>query len=218
MRLHLRTTKTLELVPFNYQNILTGALHKWIGRNSVHDGLSLYSFSWLNGGQATKLGLRFGQGAHFFISTHDKLLLNQIIKGIRQEPEIAYGLIVNEIIIEEDPNFGEEHKFTAASPIFIKRRINDTEKHFEYQEAESAALLTETLKNKLKKAGLNDKGVSVQFDLDYSYPKVKVIYYNEIGNKANICPVIIKGSPEQILFAWNVGIGNSTGIGFGAIK
>lgn len=218
MRLHLRTTKTLELVPFNYQNILTGALHKWIGQNSVHDGLSLYSFSWLNGGQATKLGLRFDQGAHFFISTHDKQLLNQIIEGIRQEPEIAYGLLVNEIIIEEDPNFGEEHKFTAASPIFIKRRINDTEKHFEYQEAESADLLTETLQSKLKKAGLNDEGVSVQFDLEYNYPKVKVIYYNKIGNKANICPVIIKGSPEQILFAWNVGIGNSTGIGFGAIR
>lgn len=218
MRLYLRTTETVEVVPFNYQNILTGALHKWIGQNNVHDNLSLYSFSWLNGGKALKNGLRFEQGAHFFISAHEKLLLNQIINGIRQDPEIAFGLIVNEIIIEEDPAFGEEHKFIASSPIFIKRRINDREKHFEYQEAESPALLTETLKNKLKKAGLNDDGVSVQFDLDYSYPKIKVIYYNKIGNKVNICPVIIKGSPEQILFAWNVGIGNSTGIGFGAIR
>ena len=152
MRLHLRTTETVEEVPFNYQNILTGALHKWIGQNSVHDSLSLYSFSWLNGGKVQKNGLRFEQGAHFFIGAHDKTLLNQIIYGIRQNPEIAYGLIVNEIIIEEDPIFSSERKFIAASPIFIKRRVNDTEKHFEFHEAESAILLTETLKNKLKKA------------------------------------------------------------------
>jgi CRISPR/Cas system endoribonuclease Cas6 (RAMP superfamily) len=29
--------------------------------------------------------------------------------------------------------------------------------------------------------------------------------------------VIIEGKPETKLFAWDVGIGNSTGIGFGAI-
>jgi CRISPR/Cas system endoribonuclease Cas6 (RAMP superfamily) len=34
----------------------------------------------------------------------------------------------------------------------------------------------------------------------------------------NWCPIIIKGKPETKLFAWNVGLGNSTGIGFGAIK
>ena len=28
----------------------------------------------------------------------------------------------------------------------------------------------------------------------------------------------LKGSPEQIAFAWDVGVGNSTGIGFGALK
>jgi CRISPR/Cas system endoribonuclease Cas6 (RAMP superfamily) len=30
--------------------------------------------------------------------------------------------------------------------------------------------------------------------------------------------VIIKGTPEQLAFAWNVGLGNSTGIGFGALN
>jgi CRISPR-associated endoribonuclease Cas6 len=45
-----------------------------------------------------------------------------------------------------------------------------------------------------------------------------MIIYKGIANKANWCPVIIKGRPETKLFAWNVGLGNSTGIGFGAIK
>lgn len=219
MRLQLRTTKSKELIPFNYQTFLTGALHKWIGRNSLHDDrLSLYSFSWLNGGNALKQGLRFENGAHFFISVHDQQLLKSIIQGVRDNPEIAFGLVVNELVIQEDPLFEHEQKFTVASPIFIKRNIDGKEKHYEYQDNESSKLLTETLKNKLRKANLDDAGVSVQFDLDYSSSRTKVIYYNNIGNKVNICPVIIKGTPEQILFAWNVGIGNSTGIGFGAIK
>lgn len=219
MRLHLRTTKSNELVPFNYQPFLTGALHKWIGKNNLHDDrLSLYSFSWLSGGTALKQAIRFENGSHFFISVHDQQLLKSIIQGVRMNPEIAFGLVVNEIIIQEDPIFEYEHKFIAASPIFIKRKIDGKEKHYDYQDNESSILLTETLKNKLRKANLDDEGVSVQFDPSNSNPRTKVIYYYKIGNKANICPVIIKGTPEQILFAWNVGLGNSTGIGFGAIK
>lgn len=219
MRLHLRTTKSKELVPFNYQTFLTGALHKWIGKNNLHDErLSLYSFSWLFGGTALKNGLRFESGAQFFISVHDQQLLKSIIQGVRKEPKIAFGLDVNEVIIQEDPVFEKEQKFMTASPIFIKRTIEGKERHFEFHEMESSVLLTETLQNKLRKAGLDDAGVSVRFDMNYSNPKTKLVYYNQIGNKVNICPVIIKGTPDQILFAWNVGMGNSTGIGFGALK
>lgn len=219
MRIHLKTTKSIELVPFNYQPILTGALHKWIGTNYEHnDRLSLYSFSWLSGGKAMKNGLSFEHGACFFISAHDQQLLKRITRGVLEQPDIAFGLVVNEVIIQEDPKFENEHKFSTASPILIKRKIDGKEKHYEYRDEESSFLLTETLKNKLRKANMNETGVAIEFDKNYAAPKTKVIYYNKIGNKVNICPVIIKGNYEQVLFAWNVGLGNSTGIGFGAIK
>jgi len=218
MRIHLKTTNTNELIPFNYQNILTGALHKWIGVNEVHGSLSLYSFSWLNGGKAIKGGLSFENGAYFFISVHDHVLLKQIIKGVRDFPEISNGLVVKEIIIQDSPRFGGIHTFMAASPILIKRSIDGHEKHFDFNDKESSVLLTETLKNKLRKAGMDDNDVLVEFDRNFKNPKTKVIYYNKIGNKVNFCPIIVKGSSEQVQFAWDVGIGNSTGIGFGAIK
>jgi hypothetical protein len=43
------------------------------------------------------------------------------------------------------------------------------------------------------------------------------LWYRNISMRVNKCPVIIKGRPETKSFAWNVGIGNSTGIGLGAI-
>jgi CRISPR-associated endoribonuclease Cas6 len=71
---------------------------------------------------------------------------------------------------------------------------------------------------KLRKAGLSDEDANISFQKDYPGAKTKIIHYNNIGNRVNVCPVVIEGSPEQIAFAWNVGVGNSTGIGFGALK
>ena len=78
--------------------------------------------------------------------------------------------------------------------------------------------MTQTLQTKLKKADLNPEGVKVSFDKTYRNPKTKIIRYNGVDCKASMCPIIIEGTPDQIKFAWNVGIGNSTGIGFGALK
>jgi CRISPR-associated endoribonuclease Cas6 len=70
----------------------------------------------------------------------------------------------------------------------------------------------------MKLAGIEDNGLSIKFDTDYPRASTKMLNYNGIKNRASWCPVFIEGEPETKLFAWNVGLGNSTGIGFGAIK
>ena len=218
MRLHLITSPTKEIVPFNYQPKLTGSLHKWIGKNYIHNQISLYSFSWLQNGKASNEGVTFNDGARFFISTIDKDLLKTIVEGIQRDPDVCFGLCVKEIIIQEDPVFYNEHIFQYASPILIKRRVENRDIHYSYKDEESNFLMTETLKNKFKKAGKNEQSIAVSFDINYHNPKTKLIHYNKIGNKVNMCPIKITGTPEQLAFAWNVGVGNSTGIGFGALK
>jgi hypothetical protein len=64
---------------------------------------------------------------------------------------------------------------------------------------------------------MDDAGVRVYFLPDASAPKTKLVSYRGIGNKASFCPVVVEGTPEQVGFAWKVGVGNSTGIGFGAL-
>ncbi len=218
MRIHIITNQTKSIVPYNYQPVLTGALHKWLGKNRVHDDISLYSFSWLQGGKASKSGIKFENGANFFISAYDESFIQTIINGIKANPEIGYDLSVREIIIQEDPVFNEEVLFFCASPVLIKRRIDDKDVHYTFNDEKCNLLMTETLKNKMKKAGLSPNAFNVEFDKNYQNAKTKLIYYNNIGNKVNICPIRITGSLEQLTFAWNVGVGNSTGIGFGALK
>lgn len=218
MRLHIKTTPSKEAISFNYQHILTGAVHKWLGKNNFHDAVSLYSFSWLNGAKSTINGLSFPNGASFFISFHSVDFGKRLISGIQNDNSITDFLQVREIQIQDDPNFHSEFEFYSASPIFIKRKVENRIHHYTFLDEIAGDLLTETLKTKLRIANISDENVTIKFNTNYAKSTIKVIHYNGIGNKVSICPIIISGTQEQLTFAWNVGIGNSTGIGFGALK
>ena len=218
MRLHLQLSPTHQIIAHNYQSILTGAIHKWLGVNSYHGSLSLFSFSWLRQANVTDTGFNFPNGSNFFISAHEADFLKDIIKGIQQDPSITKGLEVTSITLQAPPAFGTDHLFQVGSPILAKRKVENSEKHYTWNEEITDQLLTETLSSKLRSAGLDDQGLQVSFDRNSPFAKTKLIRYKKIGNKVNLCPIRIKGSPEQLTFAWNVGVGNSTGIGFGALK
>ncbi|SMD44435.1 CRISPR-associated endoribonuclease Cas6 [Aquiflexum balticum DSM 16537] len=218
MRATLKLSANTEKVPFDYQRQLVGAFHKWIGENHIHDDVSLYSLSWLMGGKINIDGFDFKYGAEWIISTYESILLGSVIKGIQQDPEINFGMTVKEIVLSDDPPVESIQKFYLNSPIFIKRKAGSRQHYYIFSDKESDMLMTQTLQTKLKKAGLNHEGVNVYFDKTYRNPKTKIISFNGIDCRASMCPIIIEGSPDQIKFAWNVGIGNSTGIGFGALK
>lgn len=218
MRVHIQFSKLNETIPFNHQEILTGVFHKWIGKNNIHNDISLYSFSRLSGGRIKDKGLIFPKGAKWFISIYDKDLFKKLLSGIVDSPELNWGMRVNDFFVQAEPDFSYQNEFMAASPIFIKRNTENGQRHYLFHDPESSEFMTETMLNKMEKAGLKDDSLSVKFNLKYNKPKTAKITYKGIENKANICPVIITGKPETKAFAWNVGIGNSTGIGFGAIS
>lgn len=218
MRIHLKIRTDRTVIPFDHQALLTGSIHKWLGWNEIHGKVSLYSFSQLVGGKAISNGLLFENGTSFFFSSHDPNLIKKIIAGIQSDSSLFFNLIVSEIIIEEDPDFNNRKLFFNASPIFIKRRTGERVEHILFENPKANDYLKETLQTKMAEIGLEDESLEISFERNYSKAKTKKITYNGISNRANWCPVIIEGKPETKLFAWNVGLGNSTGIGFGAIK
>ncbi len=217
MRIHIKIIKSKQIIPFNHQSLLVGTIHKWLGRNDEHGKVSLYSFSRLEGGKATKTGLQFEKGTSFFFSSYNPDILKKLISGVQEDASMFHGLEVSEIIIREDPDLSGRELFFTGSPIFIKRQVDSKIDHILYNDPRSSACLIETLQTKLKKAGLTDDSFNIRFEMSYPKAGTKKITYNGIENRANWCPVIIEGKPETKLFAWNVGLGNSTGIGFGAI-
>ena len=218
MRIHLKIQTSNKIIPFDHQPLLIGTIHKWLGWNDEHGKVSLYSFSQLEGGKANANGLRFEKTTSFFFSSHNPDLIKKMVSGIQADPTLFYGLAVSEIVIQEDPDLTDRNLFFTASPIFIKRRVGEKVDHILFDDPRSNSCLKETLQTKMNEAGIIDESFDICFEMTYPKAGTKMITYNGIQNRANWCPVIIEGKPETKLFAWNVGLGNSTGIGFGAIK
>ena len=162
--------------------------------------------------------LQFRDGASMFISFYDEQIIRQIIRTILDAPEMFCGMRVVDVTIDNTPQFENRELFYCASPIFIKRRMEDGMiRQYNYNDIQANDCLKETLLSKMKEAGIEDETFDIRFDASFCKKKLKLVRYHGIGNKASICPVIIKGKAETKQFAWNVGIGNCTGIGFGAI-
>jgi len=99
--------------------------------------------------------------------------------------------------------------FSCASPFFVK---NKAQKHLIFKDAEQRAI--EILITKSKIAGIK----LGEFDLEFvDFVKTKLIRIHDIDNKCFVSKIKITGSKEMKKFACQVGIGSSTGSGFGMI-
>jgi CRISPR-associated endoribonuclease Cas6 len=221
VRLHLYLTAPLA-VPFDYLSTLKSAFHRWAGHNpTLHDGLSLYSYSWLHGGRAGRGGIRFTEGASWFISAPDETLIHELVSGVVRAPALDLGLAVRDVRMQRAPEFeASEQPFRVASPVFIKHEGEKGKPadHLLPGHPLADELLTSTLRHKLRQVGLDDTGAAVRFDPAFvATAKSKLFHYKQVQCRGSICPVLVSGSAEQIQFAWEVGVGHSTGIGCGAL-
>ena len=168
----------------------------------------------------TKGGFMFHNGAVWMISFYEDSFIKQLVKSILSDPDMFCGLSVKDIqIIEENICDSVHRTFFLASPILIKRRMEDNRiKFYSFNDVESGTFLVETLKHKMSEAGIpDDDTLKISFDISYVGRKVKKVKIHEIDNIANMCPVIIDGRADVLEFARTVGLGNSTGSGFGCI-
>lgn len=232
MRLHFQLSPSRQTVPFDYAQPLASVFNSWLGNNNAHhSALSLYSLGWIQSARSHKRpdGFEFPMGAHWFLSAPDtpqgQSLLEQIIEATSRFPQFLFGMEIVETSAQSTPDFSERHNFRVGSPVFI-RGDQDEERdlHVLWDHPRADELLTRTLRHKLDAAGLShlSESASVSFDQSYAYPKSKLIWIKEGNGKpfrkrASFCPVVVSGNPEAVKFAWNVGCGGLTGMGFGSL-
>ena len=221
MRLNLKLTANREPVPFNHLHWLTGFLHDRIGENALHDGLSLYSFGWFQKGRGENGHLTFPEGAAWRVSFHDAAAAKRLIDGIMQKPEVFCGMRIYEVKEQAVPVFSGCYRFEVDAPVIARRRREDGSRAYLLAEDEGAdAVMTRILRRKLEKAGYAKKhwDATVQFDRTYQGAHTKLTEVKGIRHKGSVCPVVVQGTPEAVQFAWQVGVGELTGSGFGALR
>lgn len=227
MRLRITVSGSREPVPFDYPYHFARQIHKWLGENNRwHNDISLYSYGMLSGGTlaSTKKSLLFKNGGCLNITAWEPEFLTTIISGIEGDPFLLDGMFrLEEVEILEKPTFETNTvRFLLDSPVLLKKRREDGGTDFiTFEKPDVAAeLLTSITHKKMRLAGLDPElePICLAFDMDFETPKTKLININGIANRCSICPVIAKGSQRALQFVWSVGLGNSTGVGFGAVK
>ena len=219
MRIYLSLEQNNRIVPYNYQNLLTGAIHKWLGKdNSEHGQTGVLSFSWLQNTKATKEGINLSNNSFLFISAWDDSIIKKIVSGILDDPTMFCGIKVNGVQIANAPEFENSTRFLMASPVLLKWRDDGDLRYVTIEDEDFEEQLNINFKNKLQNAGLDTEGIKISIDPNSTYRQTKMVTYNGIKNRTSLVPIVIEGTTEQISFAWSVGLGNSTGIGFGALK
>ncbi|SHK76608.1 CRISPR-associated endoribonuclease Cas6 [Rhodothermus profundi] len=220
MRLRLFLTPACEPVPFTYPYRLAGVLHRWLGQNDWHDGLSLYSFGWLQGGRLGKDGLYFPKGAFWTLSFYEGEQVQRVVAGIFREPAVIAGMAVAEVQAVPIPVFGERVVFRVESPVVARRvRADGGRDYLTWADEGADEVLTRVFRRKLTAAGLGHLApqASMRFDRRYRGAKTKLVRIKGIDHRGSMCPVIVEGPPEAVQFAWLVGAGELTGCGFGAL-
>lgn len=191
--------------------------------------------------------LNFPDGGYFVVSSINKEFMGKILMGLLDNPEISYGMkFMNIEHVNEQFMEGWNH-FATLSPFIIKGKCgkNDYGKNDysfltidgEYKRIDGKwnliptdnydfqNVVKEHLSNKLNKIdeSLNTSNIKVninKLDKDgnkHNKHKVKKVYVNNVLNFANQCQLSIFCSKKIAEILYNIGIGQSTGAGFGTI-
>ena len=223
MRIKLNFSVNKTDVPINNQHLLNGYIHKCLGKNNkYHDTWSNYSISSLLGGKMNddNKTVSFKNGAYFTVTSQDSELISKMLLGSLMNQELFHGMTYTGVDHIDEKFYDGINHFVTLSPFLIKEPCKkygerslrlDEDKDFE-------AKVKEYLIRKLNRY---DKSLDLT-NFDVKIPKrkwhyTKKIWVQESFNWGNMCQIDIISSRKIAEIIYNLGIGKSTGSGFGTI-
>ncbi|RMH49720.1 MAG: CRISPR-associated protein Cas6, partial [Bacteroidetes bacterium] len=198
MRLTLYLTPSTESVPFDHQHVLMGVLHRWLGPdNPYHDDTSFYGFGMLRGGRVQRGRLTFPEGARWDVGFYEEDGAQRLTAGVLSRPEVASGMRVHHIAPAPEPAFTNPHRFRAAAPILVRRRVDGRRRYLLWDDPEADAVLTDTFRRRLAAAGLTGRDLEamVRFDRSYAGARSKLVRIRRAAHRGSLCPVWLYGTP-----------------------
>ena len=218
MNIRLNFTNTTDKIPVDNQKELNSFVHRVLGHdNKFHDAFSNYSISGLQGGildKGTRM-LSFRENPYIMISSMDNDFLIALFNGLSNNSnEKFFGCAIKNYEVREF-NIHEKYDIVRTiSPILLKDK---TGRKITIRDNNWLATLTKQCRNKLKYAGVVDDTFSIEI-MNMDNMKTRLVYVGNVFNPCTSAKLIIKGKPETRRILYNLGLGNSCGSGFGAIK
>ena len=218
MRVLFYFTKPTGEVPVNNQDKMNSYIHSCLGSNNkYHDTFSDYSISSLQGGRLTDKGtLSFENSEPYIVvSTLNEKFLNDIMLGIMASQKEVMTMKFDHCEVADFKPHKFFDKVISISPILLKDK-ND--KKIVYQDAGWLERLNEQSIAKLGHMDIIDPTFKIEFSGDQKRAKKKLVYVGTVSNPCSSVRLKVSGTKEARTAIYNLGLGNSTGCGFGAVK
>lgn len=200
------------------QNYVNGVIHTILGKgNSYHDTFSNYSVSMLRGGKYTDKGLVYPNGGEVYVSSPDMEFIDTfLINLIHQQGLMLRDMKLLSYEVSEIKVHSDYDIIHTLSPILLKkdnRRI--TFKDDGFIERLNEQSMAKLVKNGLTEADL--KGFVIK-PFHFENGQVKLPKVNNVVNPSSKVMLVVEGTPIARKTIYEMGLGNSTGCGFGAVK
>lgn len=221
MRIKILLSKTDKELPINNQHIVNSFIHRALGKdNKYHDAKSDYSISSLQGGKLIKGTdrIKIEDRGYITITSLNQEFLNNILISL-YTTDFHEDIKVSGIEFIEEYFYNGWNHFATLSPFIIKEYVDKKTYSFStLNDNNFQDKVKQHLVNKVSKINpdLDLKDFEVVINKNPSH-KVKGVLVKNVINKANQCQVSIKCSKKVAELIYNIGLGQSTGSGFGTI-
>lgn len=222
MRIKVMLSSSNQELPINSQSIVNSFIHRVLGKDNIyHNRKNDYSVSSLQGGKWIKNteNISFMNGGYITITSNDNDFLNTILLNLYTTPFHNDIKVIGMEFVDEKMYNGWNH-FATLSPFLIKERREDGKYTFLTLDMDNFEdKVKNYLINKLSKINpkLDLKNFDVKIDTNHKSNKIKKVLVKNVINKANQCQISINCRKEVAELIYTIGIGQSTGSGFGTV-
>lgn len=222
MRIKFNFSKNISEVPIHNQALMNSYIHKCLGRNNeYHDAKSNYNISHLYGGKLNRDNgmLAFDKGGYFVVSSQDNEFINKLLMGVLNHQDLFHGMKFAGVDHIKENFVNGWNYFATLSPFIVKRYASMKDYSFitlndENFEGELQRYLINKLSKIDAKLDLSDFEVKIPKNDNH---KIKKILVKNVINMANSCHINIHTNKRVAELLYNIGLGQSTGSGFGTI-
>ena len=222
MRIIIRFTKNNTPVPVKNQSFINYYIHKCLGKdNKYHNAKNDYAVSTLYAGKLNddKKTLSFENGGYIVVTSLNDEFINTLVSGVMANKQLNWGMEFERFDFIKEKFYNGWNHFATLSPFIIKK--NTDKKNYDFAvltDDDFVSVVKNHTVNKLraiyKNINLDDFDVKI---VDHPSHKVKPLWLRNCVNQANQCQVSFFCSANVAEKIYNLGIGQSTGAGFGTI-
>jgi len=221
MRIRINFSPSKTPLPMHNQSLVNSYIHKCLGHNNpYHNAKNDYCISSLRGGKMNNDNtLDFPNGGFLTVTSNNGVFLNTLLIGLINNKEFIHGMEFSGVTHINEKFYDGWNHFATLSPFLVKEYCD--KKRYTYLTLKDKDFSSKLKSYLIKKITAISPDLDLT-DFDVNIPdnpthKVKTILVKNVANKANQCQINIHCNKKVAQLLYTIGIGQSTGCGFGTI-